>query len=80
MNTLIDLHEKAFTDLSLDVDHFVLSNPLDSDYTSIIPLQCTTILAYFTQKTTQFFLKSAFSDFRLKVRNFKPAQTLSIIV
>ena len=74
MNTLIDLHEKAFTDLSLDVDHFVLSNPLDSDYTSIIPLQCTTILAYFTQKTTHFFLK-AFSDFVLKVRNFRPAQT-----
>ena len=54
MNTLIDLHEKAFTDLSLDVDHFVLSNPLDSDYTSIIPLQCTTILGYF-YKENQFF-------------------------
>ena len=71
MNTLIDLHEKAFTDLSLDVDHFVLSNPLDSDYTSIIPLQCTTILVYFTRKIISF----PFSDFVLKVRNFRPAQT-----
>ena len=60
MNTLIDLHEKAFTDLSLDVDHFVLSNPLDSDYTSIIPLQCTTILVYSTRKITSFPQKVLF--------------------
>ena len=60
MNTLIDLHEKAFTDLSLDVDHFVLSNPLDSDYTSIIPLQCTTILVDFTKKINSFPQKCFF--------------------
>ena len=60
MNTLIDLHEKAFTDLSLDVDHFVLSNPLDSDYTSIIPIQRKTILVYSTRKITSFPQKVLF--------------------